>query len=96
MYWSAGEFPNFYGMAKKEKLKLLWKFHRTYSRITWCYILSFVISLIAILAVYVNLPTSIYSEIGAFILGLAVWQVEYLVIVNKLEYPLFQSFIKNA
>lgn len=55
-----------------------------------------VLALVVTTAVMVNLPArNIYAAL-AWVVGLIVWFVEYLIILNKVEYPLVQRFLNNA
>ena len=95
MYWYPNQFPEIRGKSIRERTKVLFPFYRRYQRIGLFYMLGVIMALAAVTTLMVNLPATNLYGIIAWIVGLLVWQIEYLVIVNKIEYPLLKQFLNN-
>lgn len=96
MYWYPNQFPELKGKGFKERTSIVFSFHMKYQRIGMFYVLGVVLALVATTAVMVNLPAGNFYGALAWLVGLAIWQAEYLLILNKVEYPLLKEFLNNA
>lgn len=96
MYWYPNQFPELKGKGYKARALIVFPFHMKYPRIGMFYLLGVISALVATTAVMVNLPTGNVCGALAWGVGLAIWQVEYLIILNRVEYPLLKEFLSNA
>ncbi len=97
MYWSHKSFPGLEGLTKLERAKLILEFRSRYSRIIWLHTIGLLFSIVVVIPlIYIQLPQVLLSEVIALLSGLITYQIIYLFLLNKIEYPLYIKHSKNA
>lgn len=95
MIWSLNQQPELKSFSKLERMQWIYKLHRKHSRLTLLYLAAFGLSLSVVTYTYIQLPKTATCEFIAMLLGVVIWQAQYLWIINKIAYPLCKKMIKT-
>lgn len=97
MHWSHKSFPGFEEKSRFERTKLVSQLWSKYGRIPCMHFASICIAILVVVpSIYIGFGSGLLSEIFSLASGFLTYYCLSLLILNKVEFPLYLWWLEHA